>query len=175
MKKKLIIAFIAVVVLGAGGWMGHGKYQEYQKEAEKKRMWEEGTRPFNTLTKIRAAMNPVTGEPTNYNKTTLVMFFNSECDHCQQEADELAAHFDQLKETQLWFISFEEQNQAHNFLKSKKLTDHSDFHLFITTPEEAKALFGVTWLPQTFIYEENRLVTGFLGPAKFAEKIAPYL
>lgn len=170
MKKKIFLTLSVVVVLGMVGWAvyyGYGKYQ-------KKLLWEEGTKPFNTLTKIREAMNPVTGEPTDYNKKTMVVLFSSECDHCQQETDTLASHLDELENTQLWFISFEEERQALNFLMRKKMLDHPDFHLFITTPEEAKAVFGPLWLPQTFLYDGNQLKEGFLGPVKF-EQISSFL
>lgn len=175
MKKKWIVAALVALLLGAGCWFGYQTYEAYQVEAEKQRIWDEATRPFNTLTKVRGAMNPVTGEPSNYTKTTLVIFFNSECDHCQQEMEELSSHLKALEHTQFWFISFEEQDQAYDFLNSKGFIQLPDSHLFITTPEEAKALFGGTWMPQTFIYQDNQLITGYLGPVTFDEKIAPYL
>lgn len=171
MKKKIIISIIVLAALGLGGWGGYWGYGEYKK----KKAWEEGTRPFNTLTKIRAAMNPVTGDPTDFNKKTMVMLFNSECDHCQAEMDILSKNLDALKDIQLWFISFEEENQALNFLLRKKMLNHPDMQLFITYPEDAKALFGALWLPQTFLYEDNQLKEGFLGPINFKEQIVPFL
>lgn len=171
MKKKIVIAAIVLAVLGLGGWGAYYAYGAYQK----KKLWEEGTKPFNTLTKIREAMNPVTGNPTDFNKKTIVMLFNSECDHCQAEMDILSQHLDDLKDIQMWFISFEEERQALNFLMRKKMMNHPDMQLFITNPEEAKALFGVLWMPQTFLYKGNQLKEGFLGPIKFEEQIVPFL
>ena len=171
MKKKLVIALVVLCGLGLVGWGGYYAYGEYQQ----KQIWEEATRPFNTLTKIREAMNPIMGQPTDFNKKTMVVFFNSECDHCKAEADVLSKHFEQLLDIQLWFITFEEAGQARSFLRRKRLTGHPDFHLFITTPEEAKALFGGLWMPQTLLYEDNQLERGFLGPVKFDEQIEPFL
>ena len=120
-------------------------------------------------------MSPVNEAPTDFNKRTIVILFNSECDHCQAEADILSERMDELRDIQLWFISFEESEQALAFLNEKGLTRHPDYHLFSTNPEEAKAMFGVLWLPQTFLYEENQLTKGFLGPIKFDEQIGPFL
>lgn len=171
MKKKLIISIIVLVALGLVGWGSYYGYGEYQK----KKLWEEGTKPFNTLTKIREVMNPVTGNPTDFNKKTMVMLFNSECDHCQAQMDILSKNLREMKDIQLWFISFEEERQALNYLLRKKMLDHPDMQLFITTPEEAKALFGALWMPQTFLYKGNQLKKGFLGPVKFEDSIAPFL
>ena len=134
LKKKLIGAAVVLIGVALAGWGGYNAYGEYQK----KKLWEEGTRPFNTLTKIREAMNPVTGQPTDFNKKTMVILFNSECDHCQAEANILVSQMDLLKDIQLWFISFEEELQAQTFLEEKQLSAHPDFHLFITEPEQAK-------------------------------------
>lgn len=171
MKKKIVFSIVVLLVLGLGAWGGYYGYGEYQK----KKLWEEGTRPFNTLTKIREVMNPVTGNPTDFNKKTMVMLFNSECDHCQEAMGILSTHLDDLKDIQLWFISFEEERQALDYLMRKKMLSHPDMQLFITTPEEAKSLFGALWMPQTFLYKGNQLKKGFLGPVKFEDSIAPFL
>lgn len=171
MKKKIIISVIVLAVLGLGAWGGYYGYGAYQK----KKLWEEGTRPFNTLTKVREGMNPVTGNPTDFNKKTMVVLFNSECDHCQEQITVLSKRLKELEDLQLWFISFEEERQALNYLIRKKILNHPDMQLFITTPEEAKSMFGPLWMPQTFLYEDNQLKEGFLGPVKFDENIVPFL
>ncbi len=163
--------FIAIAVIGFGGlisWWLTGK-SDTDLSAE------DSTRNFNTLTKLLPALNPVMGgEPSNFTKKTLVILFNSECEHCQKETENLAKHMRELSDAQIWWVSFEEVETMSYFLVQKGVTAHPETYAFTIEPEKAMEVYGFLGMPQTFVYQDNRLMDAFLGPITFEEKLKKY-
>ncbi len=135
----------------------------------------DGTKTFNSLEKVLEKVEPVMGgAPTTFAGRTLVIFFNSECDHCQQEASNLSGNLDQLANAQIWWMSFEEPDVMRSFLEEKGVTNHPNTYAFYIDPEAARDLFGFMGMPQSMIYDEQGLLNAFLGPITFEEQLKAF-
>lgn len=168
--KKYFFLLLLVVLLGGLGFAGYKLF----KHQEERREFERSTNNYSELTKIRAELVALAGEPKDYNQPTLVVFFNSECDHCQAEALEIAQHLEEFLSGQIWWISFQEPENILNFLESYGLMDYSGSFPFSIEPEKAQRLFGRIRMPQTMVFENNRIQAEFIGEVDFAEELADF-
>ena len=120
---------------------------------------------FQTLTDVNEVLKPVMGgSPTSFNNKTILMLFNSECEHCQQEISDIVENIKSFDGIQLWFVSFEEEEATSYFLLQKGVMARNASYSFWIDPEVAYKTFGPLRFPQTFVYQDNQLVKSFLGP-----------
>ncbi len=148
--------FLAIVVMGLGALLSY-LLREDAPEKESKPS-------FQTLTGVNRVLKPVMGgAPNGFNGKTVLMLFNSECEHCQEEIASIVANLDKFDGIQLWFVSFEEEEAVSYFLLQKGVMAHNASYSFWIDPEIAFKTFGPLKFPQTFVYQDNQLLTSFLG------------
>ncbi|MDE0470984.1 MAG: redoxin domain-containing protein [Ekhidna sp.] len=150
MKKKVIIIFGVLVVL-AIAWMGYVSV----KELNRKKAIEHAQNDLSQL------LNQLGQSVDHIAPLTILVFFNSGCEHCQWEMQEINKHIDQFAKHQLLLVSFEPEQKAATFLNQYGL---SDFYLK-STPERVMAAF-TGGVPQTLIYRNGRLKKHFKGEVK---------
>ena len=107
-------------------------------------------------------------------RTKLILYFNSECDHCTKQAKWLSKDIHLFADLELTFVSFEEMTairafrDKHNFLQ-KNITFLQDSRLTFSDK------FGVETFPSILLYsKKGKLIHKFEGETK-ANKILEYL
>ena len=107
-------------------------------------------------------------------RTKLILYFNSECDHCEKQAKWLSEDIEAFSDLELTFISFEEMKAIKAF-KDK----HKFYQKNITFLQDARLTFsdkfGVETFPSILLYtKKGKLIHKFEGETK-VEKILEYL
>lgn len=105
----------------------------------------------------------------NLKKNTPVVFlyFNSECEHCQSEAEQIRDNIKKLTETQLIFISFEEPKKIQDFAAKYKLTHYDNITFLCNSKVDFATTFDINSLPSVIIYDKNnKLIKKIKGTVK---------
>ena len=102
-------------------------------------------------------------------RTKFIMYFNSECDHCQKQASWIANDIETFKNFEMTFISYEEMDaiksfrDKHNF-KQDNITFVQDSRLTFSDK------FGVETFPSILFYtKDGKLIKKFEGETKVKE------
>lgn len=100
-------------------------------------------------------------------KSTLFIYFNSECDFCNQEAEMVQENIEQLKGIQIVFISLETKEKIKAFATQYKLLDYANIHFVCDTKASFASTFDVKSLPSLVLYNKNKeLVEKIKGQVK---------
>lgn len=108
-----------------------------------------------------------TNKSLKENTPTIFLYFNSNCDFCNLEAEQIKQDINKLQRVQLIFISFEKPMLIKTFSKKYRL-DHYDNVTFI---HDSKVNFATTFdvksVPAIIIYnKEKKLVEKIKGQAR---------
>lgn len=100
-------------------------------------------------------------------RRTILIYYDSECDYCQNEIKEISTNMDFFKNLDVVFMS-SELISAIKFFKEKSRQLHSDNIRFTKiNREEADKTFGSLVVPQIFIYgTDGNLIKKFGGETK---------
>lgn len=93
----------------------------------------------------------------------VVIFFNPDCDHCQESARELAANKTLLKDWQVYFVTSMEARTAEEFGVNYRLTEPNYKFGHAGVPEVYNAVGPLSEVPTIMIYNDNRFVKKFEG------------
>ncbi len=118
--------------------------------------------------------NVYTDDSIEIDKACLIIYYNSECDHCNYEAEEISKHSEQFEDYQVIMISYEPIENILAFREKYKLN-----HTFITFLQDSQYqfdnIFGHSPIPTSFIYnKDKKLVKQFKGEVK-VEALLKYL
>ncbi|MDT0553244.1 peroxiredoxin family protein [Urechidicola vernalis] len=107
-------------------------------------------------------------------RTKLILYFNSECDHCAKQAKWLRKEIDLFSDLELTFISFEEMSAIKAFRDKHDFTQPN-----ITFLQDARLTFankfGVGEFPSILLYsKKGKLIHKFEGETR-VENIIPYM
>lgn len=107
-------------------------------------------------------------------RTKLILYFNSECDHCAKQAKWLSEDIESFSNIELTFISHEEMEAIKNFRDK-----HNFIQENITFLQDARLTFsdkfGVETFPSILLYnKKGKLIHIFEGETK-VEKILEFL
>lgn len=163
MKKKLKI-IIPVFVLCLIAFMG---YKVVSKINTKKAIAEN----IKTIPAFSYASiiddTAFTNESLVANKSTLFIYFNSECEFCNHEAEMVQQNIEKLKNVQLVFVSYEAKEKIKLFANQYQLLDHANIHFVCDTKASFATTFDVKSLPTVVIYNKNKeLVEKIKGQVK---------
>lgn len=170
MKKyfKLIIPFVFTFTLAYFG------YQIYTKIQHKK----EVAQNIKTIPKFEY-QNINGGVFTNENlkkeTPTLFIYFNSECEFCNEEAKMIKQNAAKFAAFQLVFISFEKLDLIKAFANKYKLTSYDNVTFLSDTKINFATTFDVKSLPCLVLYDENqKLIEKIKGQVKAETIINKY-
>lgn len=100
------------------------------------------------------------------NKVKYIVFFNSDCEHCQAEVRLLADNFEEFENSDVYFLSNEPLENIRAF-KEKYLKGQYEFHIGKIDPKVSSGVFGVHTFPYVMIYDkDNKLLKTFKGEVK---------
>ncbi|MDC9721731.1 MAG: redoxin domain-containing protein [Urechidicola sp.] len=116
MKKKIKVVII-LIVISFIGYLGFSitKKIKYKSEVTE-RIKNIPDFSFYTLNDI-----PFTEKELTKNTYKLFVYFNTECDFCQHEVQQISEHLLEFENTQIIFVSFEEIEIIREFASKQKL------------------------------------------------------
>ena len=108
-------------------------------------------------------------------KPTVIVYFNTECEHCQYEAKEIVKYQEKFKGVNLYMLSAENINQIKSFAHKMSLDKISNLEMGKITVKESFEKFAFTTIPDILIYNASgELQKHFKGETKI-EAIFKYL
>lgn len=132
--------------------------------------------PFNTSNSRRNEMSipffdfkvkggkSYTSEDITPNTTLVIIHFNSECEYCDEKAQQINKYFLEFKNTELLFVSSEEWVKLDGFASKHHLDEHSNVKILQSRDGEFNKLFNTSALPSILIYDSSgHLVTKIDG------------
>ncbi|MBP6755504.1 MAG: redoxin domain-containing protein [Bacteroidia bacterium] len=169
--KKYLKIIIPILFIGAIAFMG---YKVISKINHKKEVAEHiKTIPvfsYNTISGKEFSNTDLKDEIP-----TVFLYFNSECEHCQNEAEQIRDNLKKFEKVQLIFISFEEPKKILDFATKYKLIGYDKITFLCDSKVSFATTFDVNSLPAVVIYDKNKkLLEKIKGEVKI-EKILKQL
>ncbi len=106
---------------------------------------------------------------------TVIIYFNTECEHCQYEAEAIRENIEDFEEAAVLMISDESREILQSFAEEYQLSGLPNLHVLADEQNRFKELFGTSMVPSIFIYDKDqKLIKHFKGETK-TEAILNYL
>ncbi len=90
------------------------------------------------------------------NTATVFIYFNSECDFCQHEAQSISEHLEQFKEIQLLFVSTEDIETIKAFAKTYNLLTQQNITFLHDSTYTFSNRFDANSIPYILIYNKSQ-------------------
>ena len=107
-------------------------------------------------------------------RTKLILYFNSECEHCEKQGKWLSESIDSFSHLELTFVSFEEMDAIKSYRDTYKFNQEN-----ITFLQDTRLTFsdkfGVENFPSILLYSKNgKLIKKFEGETRVKD-ILPFI
>jgi thiol-disulfide isomerase/thioredoxin len=103
-------------------------------------------------------------EALTSSKPSIIVFFNSECDHCKFQIQEIEKYNQKLKEVNVLLISSEELTSLQSFASLFDFENIPSFQFLKIYEKDVYKAFGSLTVPHIFIYDkDNNLKREFKG------------
>lgn len=110
---------------------------------------------------------PFTRDSLAPNKSSLFLYFNTTCEHCQYETEQILKNLPQLSNTNVLFISSQSKKEILSFDSIYHLTSYSIIKLLHDSTDNFYKTFGSNLVPSSVIYNsEGKLIKTFKGEVK---------
>ncbi len=161
MIRKLAFIFL-LIVLGLIGYLGFSIYEDLQKQqAIEKRISE---LPEFIITALDGEVKTVNGSLT---KPLILTYFDTDCSYCKAEIRSIREHEQLKKQAMIYLVSNEPMDILRQFTRAFKLDSLKSITIFHDDRGRVKKLFGVTAVPNTFVYNtKGELVKNYKGETK---------
>ena len=111
--------------------------------------------------------NLFTNSNLKQNIPVVFLYFNSDCDNCQAETEEIKSNIQKLDGIQIIFISNESIQQIRAFQHKYQLDNFDNVTLLCDSDNKFAKLFDLKTIPTSFIYsKEGVLLKKNDGPIK---------
>lgn len=101
------------------------------------------------------------------NTPVLFVYFNSECNFCNHEAEIIQQNLEKLRDIQIVFISFEETDKIQKFAQKYSLLQHDNINFIADSKATFATTFDVKSLPCLVLYDkESNLIEKIKGQVK---------
>lgn len=167
-KIKIVVVLLLICLVGYLGFSITKKIQYKNEVAE--RIKSIPNFSFFTLNDVNYSEKELA---LNVNK--LFVYFNTECDFCQHEVQQISEHLLEFENTQIIFVSFEEIEIIREFATKQKLLNKKNVLFLQDKKLEFSEIFDAKSIPFMLLYDtENKLIQKFKGATK-VEKILKLL
>ncbi|MBT8244551.1 redoxin domain-containing protein [Winogradskyella sp.] len=152
MKKKTFLVIVVSAVFGLLSYLGYNvisKTKEKNQIAKQLKIIPEFE--FLTLEQkpfIKADLKP--------NTKTIFIYFNSECDFCQHEAQSISDNLDSFKNVQFIFVSTEPIEIIKQFSKQYNLNNQQNINFLYDSLNTFSSRFDANSIPYLLIYNKNQ-------------------
>ncbi len=163
--KSGLLFLVVVVIIGAVISMRQLVATKNEQAAKRRQ------RP--NLSAVHYLHNPTTTMIDG--KPTLIILFNSDCEHCQYEAEQLQKHRQAFTKANVYLLTTETPARARSFAQTYGLDTLSMMHVGTITSKEAYETFGQTSVPHLFVYgSDGQLRKEYKGETRI-EALTKYL
>ena len=102
------------------------------------------------------------------NRKTMVVYFDSECDHCQHELNQIFVNKNSFKDSDIILMSSELISTIKRYAERSYPADlGGNIRFTKINPDQAYETFGTLAVPQIFIYgTDGMLIKNFKGETK---------
>jgi len=161
--KKILKILIPILIISLLAFMG---YKVVSKINHKKQV-AENIKKIPNFSYVTLENKVFTEENLVKGKPTLFIYFNSECDFCNHEAEMVQQNIEQLKDIQVVFISFEPIEKIKQFATKFKLLNHDSITFLSDSKISFATTFDVKSLPCLVLYDkDNNLIEKIKGQVK---------
>ncbi len=95
---------------------------------------------------------------------SVLILFNTDCDHCQREAKSIQENLESFKEYTLLFISSDSEQNIQQFSKDYKLENLPNVRFGKAEGQDVYMNFGSIPTPSIYVYsKERRFIKSFMG------------
>jgi peroxiredoxin len=116
-----------------------------------------------------------TNENLIKNTPTLFIYFNSECEFCNEEAEMVKENIEKFKNFQLIFISIEKPELIKSFAVKHKLNEYDKINFLSDTQVSFASTFDVKSLPCLVLYDKDQnlieKIKGQIKPEVLIQKL----
>ena len=171
MKRFIKISIPVLLFLGIGFVL----FKSFKKIEHKKQIEQQIQKmPQLDFEDIQTGLQ-FTNQNLKRNTPTLLIYFNTECEHCQYEISEISESIEQFESVQIVMISIEEPEILLSYFANSKLLNRENVFILYDQDLRFERIFGNCPFPTIFIYDKNlELVKQFKGEVKI-EAILKYL
>ncbi len=151
-KRRVVLVLILIFVISLLAFFSIGfiiKTKEKSEIAEQLR-----SIPSFSFTTLNG--NAFTKADLKGNLNTVFIFFNSECDFCQHEAQSISDNLLEFKDMQILFVSFESREIINDFSETYKLNKNPHITFLNDSTRSFNNEFGVTSFPYILIYGKDQ-------------------
>lgn len=108
-----------------------------------------------------------TNQDIKINTPTLFVYFNTECEFCNEEAKMIKENIQKFKNIQLIFVSFEQPELIKTFATKHQLNSYPNIYLLYDNKVTFATTFDVNSLPCLVFYDKNqKLIEKIKGQTK---------
>jgi cytochrome oxidase Cu insertion factor (SCO1/SenC/PrrC family) len=101
---------------------------------------------------------------------TVLILFQTDCDHCQREAAAIQENITAFKDYSLYFITTTSHKEIETFASEYKLAGHPNVYFCQTTSQSVLDNFGPIDAPSLYIFSpDQKLVKAFNGETQINE------
>ena len=161
--KKILKILIPLILIGVLGYFG---FEIYTKIQYKKEVAEN----IKTIPKFEYQNSNggvFANESLKKDTPTLFIYFNTECEFCNEETKMIKENIEKFANVQLIFISFEKPDVIKGFAFKYQLNNYPNVHFLADTKITFATTFDVKSLPCLVLYDKNqRLIEKIKGQTK---------
>lgn len=108
-----------------------------------------------------------TNENLKEHTPVIFIYFNTDCEYCNEETKMIQENIERFKNIQIIFISFENINLIKKFAQNYKLNHYDNIHFLHDAKATFSSTFDVTSLPCIVLYDKNqKLIEKIKGQTK---------
>jgi peroxiredoxin len=152
MLKKSILFIVILSILSILFYLG---YNILTKTKEKKAI-EEQLQTIPEFELFTLDQQPFTKANLKPNLNTIFIYFNSDCDFCHYEAQNISDNLDSFKNEQFVFVSTESIEVIQNFSKQYNFYNQQNITFLYDNISLFSSQFDATSIPYVLIYDKNQ-------------------